>query len=1084
MPANSGTYVIYEITTPDTLDEYPTHLSNLGRGGLMASATTATRDLITFLRRQEGLACYVAADQKVYILTGGTANTNWLEFVGGGTASLLDYFYLPGRVGGQIGYGGISIGDDLILYAAQTSLNRGEGGEVDIYGQNGVGYGIGYAGYIGGKVLLQGGIGGSIVGGGLEGNGGYGGNIELIGGKGGDYQGAMPGGKGGSILLTVGDGGSGGVMGNRGAIITDTDYIVPEVDNTTDLGSLNFGGLAVRRYQDIYLAGSAYIDTSLKILESGATPTKYTIFQGGDQIIDVTYTLPTAYPTQDGYALTATSAGTMSWAASGISATHNLMSATHSDTVVGSPNIGTLAVGVAGPPAAWEILSPNNTSPGRKYLSSAFSGVTPLPLGWVRVDHSLDLESLDHDDHTQYLLLSGRTGGQSVVGGIESGDLLTFKATTDGTSYVLNLGKNSLYPAVTNKIDFGDSTHSFKDIYVGTLRILESGATPTKYTIFQGGDQTADLTYTLPTTQPGSSLVGPTAGNFLYSDTNGVLSWIVPTFTEVDTLETVTSRGALSTYLCQFQNAGGIELGKDAATNVTGVLKMWSAGVNSYYNTFTAGENSANANYTLPIAMPSISGYILSSTSAGVMSWIAQSSGVTAHNLLSNLNWSAAGHTFDADLDTGAYDFATTGEARLGAGAILGIDAATNTAGYIKLFSAGNNNYYTTITAATQSENVAYVLPTAQGVANTLLKNDGSGNLSWATVAADKTQLFGDGSDGDVTINTATVLARDMYYDDLTIDTDVLLTYGFKIFVKGTLNIHSTGSISAAGSAGGNGGDASGWGGGSAGGAGSAPSSGSIPGGLAGVDGKKGGDGNQTQGIGGDGSNGIAGKAETNSANGVASYAGASGGAGGQVPNYTGGGGGGGGLAGTVAPVNAGGGGPLLWNQSNLTLWRYNIYNTAGSSMYPFNFNSGSPSGGSGGGGAKNMNGIPGAGGGGGGSGGSGSNGGCIYIAANIIINSGTISAAGGVGGNGGNGADSTPMDDTGGGGGGAGGNGGAGGIIALIYNSLTNTGTISVAGGSGGTEGSFGFGFGAGNGGYNGSPGTVGKNGKIVYLN
>lgn len=36
--------------------------------------------------------------------------------------------------------------------------------------------------------------------------------------------------------------------------------------------------------------------TKLGILETGATPTKYTYFQGGDQTVDLTYTLPTAYP--------------------------------------------------------------------------------------------------------------------------------------------------------------------------------------------------------------------------------------------------------------------------------------------------------------------------------------------------------------------------------------------------------------------------------------------------------------------------------------------------------------------------------------------------------------------------------------------------------------------------------------------------------------------------------------------------------------------------------------------------------------------------------------------------------------------
>lgn len=53
--------------------------------------------------------------------------------------------------------------------------------------------------------------------------------------------------------------------------------------------------------------------TSLRILESGSTPVKYSIFQGGDQEIDLTYTLPTAYPVSVSQVLQSTTAGILSW---------------------------------------------------------------------------------------------------------------------------------------------------------------------------------------------------------------------------------------------------------------------------------------------------------------------------------------------------------------------------------------------------------------------------------------------------------------------------------------------------------------------------------------------------------------------------------------------------------------------------------------------------------------------------------------------------------------------------------------------------------------------------------------------------
>jgi hypothetical protein len=59
--------------------------------------------------------------------------------------------------------------------------------------------------------------------------------------------------------------------------------------------------------------------------------------------------------------------------------------------------------------------------------------------------------------------------------------------------------------------------------------------------------------------------------------------------------------------------------------NIPGSIKLWSAGDNDYYSTFITGTQTANATYTLPTAMPTVSGYVLSSTDAGVMSWVAQS---------------------------------------------------------------------------------------------------------------------------------------------------------------------------------------------------------------------------------------------------------------------------------------------------------------------------------------------------------------------------------------------------------------------------------------------------------------------------
>lgn len=56
--------------------------------------------------------------------------------------------------------------------------------------------------------------------------------------------------------------------------------------------------------------------------------------------------------------------------------------------------------------------------------------------------------------------------------------------------------------------------------------------------------------------------------------------------------------------------------------------------------------------------------------------------------------------------------------------------------------------------------------------------------------------IYGDGSDGDVTINNTTSLSRDMYYDNLTITASgVLNASGYRVFCKTSLTIASGGRL-------------------------------------------------------------------------------------------------------------------------------------------------------------------------------------------------------------------------------------------------------------------------------------------------
>lgn len=282
--------------------------------------------------------------------------------------------------------------------------------------------------------------------------------------------------------------------------------------------------------------------------------------------------------------------------------------------------------------------------------------------------------------------------------------------------------------------------------------------------------------------------------------------------------------------------------------------------------------------------------------------------------------------------------------------------------------------------------------------------------------------LFGDYSDGDVTVSSPTTLTRDMYYNVLTV-TSTISTAGFKIYAKSVLG---GGTIQNNGSVGGN---ASGTTGGT-GGAGA--TAGSLPGGTAG-----------SAGTSPTGGAGVAGSAAAKCIGSV----GAAGGAAGRGDQPSGGAGGAGGTkTGTV------------YNQLN-TPFEINSLFDISPSLAVLTVSCGA-GGGGGAGGSGSI--TSGAGGGGGGSGG------LVWVAAESISNV-TLKATGGNGGNatgGGSGGGGT----WGSGGGGAGGNGG---VVILLYITKSSV-TETVTGGTGGSIGSDPGGGGAGA----GNTGTTG----VVY--
>lgn len=261
------------------------------------------------------------------------------------------------------------------------------------------------------------------------------------------------------------------------------------------------------------------------------------------------------------------------------------------------------------------------------------------------------------------------------------------------------------------------------------------------------------------------------------------------------------------------------------------------------------------------------------------------------------------------------------------------------------------------------------------------------------TGGAGEYSIFGDGNDGDVTLSENTTLTRDMFYNNLTIPSGVILyPNGWRIFVRGTLTI--AGQINGDGEDGGDG---------------------YYPG----YGGDGGHDDFHTEGKGGDGGHG-----EDNNHHNLDGENGDFGGAGGD-----------GGDGGSGSDPGGVGGDVLSWV----------IRANAPRAIRAFIRNNGelepARGGGGGGGGGWNHEG-PNTGGGG------GAGGRVISIfAKEIVAQSGnSIRARGGIGGN----AYTRKSDYPGGGGGG----GGGGGFIMIVTNKITGTLNLDVTGGSGGDGG------------------------------
>jgi hypothetical protein len=125
-----------------------------------------------------------------------------------------------------------------------------------------------------------------------------------------------------------------------------------------------------------------------------------------------------------------------------------------------------------------------------------------------QLDHGLALTGLTDDDHTQYALLAGRAGGQTLTGGTAASENLTLRSTTNATKGDIKLADQG-----GNVVIGGGTTAS-------RLRLMEPSGSGTNYVELFVSALPGNTTYTWPNDY------GPGAGCVLWDENaDGNLAW-------------------------------------------------------------------------------------------------------------------------------------------------------------------------------------------------------------------------------------------------------------------------------------------------------------------------------------------------------------------------------------------------------------------------------------------------------------------------------------------------------------------------------------------------------------------------------
>lgn len=275
-------------------------------------------------------------------------------------------------------------------------------------------------------------------------------------------------------------------------------------------------------------------------------------------------------------------------------------------------------------------------STGYTYFTSGTVSFKSAATVASEVNSSLDhgnLTGLSDDDHTQYSLLAGRSGGQTLTGGTDASNNLVLRSTSNGTKGQVYVDETTTSTSsTTGALRVGGGVGIAENINVaGTATVNGALKSATSVVMEDPGGGTNTVTLSAPTLAANRTITfpsdDPAANQILYStDTSGTMAWkdesANKTWSAEATNYTITATVGSSALTIALKNSAGSDpsagspacFGFRSATASTGTYTQTCATAATSLvisSGSTLGQTSAVASDIHVFAIDSGSGLVL-----------------------------------------------------------------------------------------------------------------------------------------------------------------------------------------------------------------------------------------------------------------------------------------------------------------------------------------------------------------------------------------------------------------------------------------------------------------------------------------